>query len=252
VENVRELCVPALIIVLCIPFFLPLPCRADPVWSDDFDDLNYDGWTATNGTFTAADGTLRPDGVSNVWRIIRPSSVAYGTWSFDALGLVNIGAPGYNTMILFVTVIPVPENAYSGLGIVLGGRIARMSLCSVLSGEVSAEELRGNRYFPEGTNRLAWQHYDITRSSDGRICVYLNGTLVIDQTYVPMATSNYFSFVTSDAGARIDNIVVSDTVDIPPPRPQSQPFYMQPWFLAITGSIAIFAVVLVFLLRRKK
>ena len=34
-------------------------CKADVVWSDDFDDGDIDGWTIAQGNFSVEDGTLR-------------------------------------------------------------------------------------------------------------------------------------------------------------------------------------------------
>jgi len=49
----------------------------------------------------------------------------------------------------------------------------------------------------------------------------------------------------------LDNIIVSDTVDIEPPLPEA-PFYMQTWFLATVG-VAVVLVVMgaVWVLRGK-
>ncbi|MFX1560045.1 MAG: hypothetical protein ACFFBL_05620, partial [Promethearchaeota archaeon] len=53
-------------------------------WSDDFEDLGISDWTIEQGDFSVDDGTLRPNGTG--WnRISHPSTVAFGTWSFDLL-----------------------------------------------------------------------------------------------------------------------------------------------------------------------
>ena len=69
----------------------PQSAAAVPVWSDDFDNGNYNGWTVKTGTFSCADLTLAgtydstPEGDSmrfdnEIWI---NSTVSYGTWSFD-------------------------------------------------------------------------------------------------------------------------------------------------------------------------
>ena len=69
----------------------PQSAAAVPVWSDDFDNRNYNGWTVKTGTFSCADRTLAgtydstPEGNSmrfdnEIWI---NSTVSYGTWSFD-------------------------------------------------------------------------------------------------------------------------------------------------------------------------
>lgn len=73
--------------VLLLVAFIPIPAYAAEVWSDDFDDENYDGWTVTEGEFTCADGYLEVtehDVGWNAWSgIYHNSTVTSGTWSFD-------------------------------------------------------------------------------------------------------------------------------------------------------------------------
>jgi len=106
------------------------------------------------------------------------------------------------------------------------------------------------------------QHFDITRDSDGRICIYHNDTILID--YAPSSTSTPtseyfwlgFGLTTPWSGTplyygAIDNIIVSDTVDIT--TPPQLPFYEQTWFLATVGVVIIVVVVVIVIsLRRKK
>ena len=47
----KKIFVPITIILLCISMFMTVPCKASTVWSDNFDDGNYYGWTVMNGTF---------------------------------------------------------------------------------------------------------------------------------------------------------------------------------------------------------
>ncbi|MFW9967836.1 MAG: hypothetical protein ACFFEA_11855, partial [Candidatus Thorarchaeota archaeon] len=62
----------ATVFLLCWMGYFPLACEGAVVWSDDFNDLNYDGWTICdnstlyNGDYgfsgsnwTAADGYLQ-------------------------------------------------------------------------------------------------------------------------------------------------------------------------------------------------
>jgi len=258
---VRKLYILILTTVLCISLFVPLLCKADPVWSDNFDDLNYDGWTVTNGTFTAADGTLRPTGGSwDYYIIVHPSTVTTGTWSFDVTGLTEAYGPSYENRVLYMCVTPVPRNGWRAAGLLIGGSGPEIGAWASIDGEHDAVRLGEAWDFPSDASRLAWQHINITRGSDGRLCVYVNGTLVIDaagweQNLDLVTTSNYFCFATSQKDFAIDNIVVSDTVDIqpPPPKPAPTPFYLQPMFLGLAGLVVVGAVVLTVLyLRRRK
>jgi hypothetical protein len=240
----KKISISILIILLCISLFITFPCKAATVWSDDFNDGNYDGWTVMNGTFSVEDGKLKAGpGDYNV--IVCPSySPAYGTWSFDVLtksvgldmAIVFIG-----TYPIYYTVYPIPNQGFVIISSSMGGALL---LRKFLNGSTSTST-------PPGfyVSSSAWQHINITRNQDGRICIYDNGTLVRDVTdnsVIP--TSKYFAFY-SARGAIIDNIVVSDTVDIQPP---AAPFYTQTWFYAAVGVVAIVAVAIVVLLMRRK
>ena len=83
---------------------------------------------------------------------------------------------------------------------------------------------------------------------DGRTCVYLNGTLVID-VVDHVVRKSWFFMLTEVRDSAIDNIIVSNTIDIEPPSP---PFYMQTWFIATVFTVVAMAVVIVVLLMRKK
>jgi len=199
------------------------------VWSDNFDDGNYDGWTVQNGTFTVEDGVLKT-GPGNL-NIISCQSYgpSSGTWSFDLL------ATGW-TVVYFV------GNSQQDLVIVFTGQYYYVERINVVDNSYSSAKFPGKA--------SAWQHLNITRNLDGRICVYSNGTLVadyVDSTYVP--PPDFFEFYSTGGEAAIDNIVVSDTVDIQPP---SVPFYMQPWFIPSIAAVAVVIVVTVVLLMRKK
>jgi hypothetical protein len=235
---------------------MTFPCKAATVWSDDFNDGNYNGWYVTNGTFSAEDHTLRSIGAGGC--IIHPSSVTTGTWSFDILG-VN------DTTIGFIGNYPVPISGIKNLCIYKSSGFA-LDLIVAPQG-YSSGYIDTEYDFPSSTKSTGWQHIDATRSSDGRICVYINGTLVIDKVNTQFTTTSdldYFCVwlgVDPTAGfpsplpffgseGAIDNIVVSNTVDIQPP---AAPFYMQTWFLTTVGAVIVVVVVAaVFLIRRKK
>ena len=54
--------------------------QAEVVWSDDFNDGDYDGWGIQRGNWSADNNYLR---ISNEGDIYHPSAVSKGTWSFD-------------------------------------------------------------------------------------------------------------------------------------------------------------------------
>jgi len=220
--------------MLLVSLFITFPCKAEVVWSDNFDDGNYDGWYVTNGIFTAEDHTLKPVLGNNDYWISHMSTVDNGTWSFDAL--VGEGIVVWTTWDsnikngLFVAIFPSSDGTH-------------LRLFSFDNGNQS---MIGEYVLSSGAS--SWQHIDVTRDVDGRTCVYLNRTLYIDVVDHVVRKSQLFWYEPYER-ASIDNIVVSNTVDIEPP-PQS--FYTQPWFLATIGVVIVVAIVLVGLLKRRK
>jgi hypothetical protein len=226
----RKYSMPFLVILLCTTLFTSFPCKAAIVWSDNFNDGNYDGWTVLNGTFIVEDGILKTGpGDFNV--ISCPSyGPSTGTWSFDLL------ANGW-TVVYFV------GNSQQVLVIVFTGQYYYVQRINVVNNTYSSVTFPGKV--------SAWQHLNVTRNLDGRICVYNNGTLVVDYVdaiYVP--PQDFFELYSTGGEAAIDNIVVSDTVDIQPTV--SVPFYMQTWFLASVAVVAVVVVVIMVLLMRRK
>jgi len=219
-----------IIILLCVSLFVVFPGKAETVWSDNFDDGNYDGWTVVNGTFVVEDGVLKT-GPESFNVITCPSyGPSTGTWSFDLL------ANGW-TVVYFV------GNTQQDLIVLCTGQDYYVQRIDVVNGSYSSVKFSGKA--------SAWQHLNVTRNQDGRICVYNNGTLVadyVDSTYVP--PPDFFEFYCTGGEAAIDNIVVSDSVDIEPSV--SAPFYMQTWFLASVAAVIIVVIAIAVLYIRRK
>ena len=215
-------------------------CKAGVIWSDDFDNGNYDGWIVASGAFSAEDKTLRTVAGFSEYVLFYPSFVATGTWSFDVL-------VGTETDIFFMyTPLMNEQDEYEGIEILWFG--THLQLYS-FSSFYDAGSLRLGEYIFASTIP-GWRHLDVTRDSDGRICIYHNGTLILDLVDQATLTSSEFFIYLPSGAAAIDNVFVSNTIDIEPP-PQI-PFYMQIWFLEAVCAIALtVAVVIVFLGRRK-
>jgi len=211
------------------------------VWSDDFDDGNYQGWIVDSGIFSAEDGTLKPVSGDNYYAIIHLSSVASGTWSFDVL-------VGTETDILFMYTPSLNEEDQDQ-GMVIYWFGTHIRLYSISSFYDAGSERLGEYIFSSSIS--GWQHLDITRNSNGRTCIYHNGKLILDVVDSATITSSEYFIYEPTGEAAIDNIVVSNTVDIEPPPPI--PFYMQTWFLAIVAAVALAsAAALIFLRQRKR
>ncbi|WP_455363435.1 hypothetical protein [[Eubacterium] cellulosolvens] len=204
-------------------------CRADEVWSDDFNDGNYDGWkvygldfttdpsTQLVANYSAADGMLQdigPQPERTVWSYaIHNSSVTYGTWSFDAKA---VDTPSHHFYVRFMTTDPIVLNGYDlaiAVGRGLGSEPDRLiDREFALFKRVNNKAFRLGRYAVPG-GMAGWQHIDITRDKSGQFCVYINGTLRIKAMDIQHTTSKYFMFE-SQIGPALDNVLVSDTVDI--------------------------------------
>lgn len=212
-------CVLLTLNITLIGFFC-IPCKADIQWLDDFNDRNYDGWNVTD--CSAADGTLRateaPAYASHY------SDVALGTWSFDMEHLPwsestrpsgQLGLYMFNSIVYFMgnAIEDFPRSSYC---LVAGYSVTDEDWEPVYSirkslgvgGDIGAWPLLGSWDGQE----LGWQHFDITRTAEGRISVYHNETLVAQVVDNDVSSSEYFIFF-SYRGRALDNVIVSDTID---------------------------------------
>jgi hypothetical protein len=70
-----------------------------------------------------------------------------------------------------------------------------------------------------GMKRKEWHHVDVTRDEEGRIRLYVDGDLGIDVVDSRVTESYYFGIMLEYSfrgKSYIDNIVVSDTIDVHP------------------------------------
>jgi hypothetical protein len=206
-----------LVLVILVTSFGPVPVSADVVWSDDFNDGNYDGWTIYGynftffpptpavGSFSAADYTLKATGpVYNY--AAHPSSVAYGTWSFS----VHVAHTPMDYLIIFFLV--------SDFSQFLSG-ITGYSMIVYMDGTF---ELKRHDGMPPVATIASYdapgelsglQDIRVTRSDSGQFRVSINGTVQIEEEDSTYTTADDFCFA-AESGPAIDNVVVSDTIDV--------------------------------------
>ena len=212
--------------------FGPVPTSAAVIWSDDFNDGNYDGWTISginvtsypppswvitelDGNFTIENGMLKAHGPEWNWAK-HSSNIAYGTWSFDIHAVDSSLAHFYVTfMTMDGEAILGPSDGYAFMvathsdrpGGFTGFRLYRYNdlMWSPAFGEYRTSRGPAGGY-----------HVDITRNLAGEFNVWINGTLRMSGQDTLHTTSESFLFNTP-AGSSIDNVVVSDTVDFEPP-----------------------------------
>jgi hypothetical protein len=249
--------------LICWMGYCPLACEGTVVWSDDFNDGDYDGWTICDNTasfngsygfsgsnWSAANNYLQLD--HEYWGIItHPSSVAYGTWSFDLKANETQVGLGTGVEVVFIS-----NNA-----VLTSDDYGNDSICCWLHFHVFSHEEPYNytislgRRIGENVTTIdsytkvpvaGWQHFDVTRNTTGWFSVYLNDSPIpiMEGEETEIDTSELFWLWFED-WQMIDNIVVDDEI-LPPTEPPD-------WLtIGIIGASAVVIIaVLVIILRRR-
>ncbi|MHA2081717.1 MAG: hypothetical protein ACW99H_11290 [Candidatus Thorarchaeota archaeon] len=217
----------AIIFLLCWMGYSPIACRSTVVWSDDFNDGNYDGWTICanellyggdygfNGSqWSAANNYLQLDH-EELGIITHPSDVAYGTWSFDFnANESHIGsAAGINIIstdeVLWTDTDGWDDPERTGIWIFFEVYVEKdlWSLRKLYDGEVTTIDYEVLEHV------VGWHHIDVTRNTTGWFSVYHNGSPIpiMEGQDTDITTSELFWLWFED-WQMIDNIVVDDEV----------------------------------------
>jgi hypothetical protein len=232
------------------------------VWSDDFDDGNYDGWTICENpevnppsNWTAADNCLQID-QEDSGSIGHPSSEAYGTWSFDIKADENVVESGSGASIAIISndinnltsVVESEDWECYWLGFRAfvtseGGRAFSFRLNTWIGGDWDTIDSSETR-----VSIGDWHHIDVIRNSTGSFSVYLNGSLVMEGVHTELTTSELF-VVSLNSWVMIDNVVVNNE-PIPPPTPTTPtPVDWLPIGIGV-AAVVIVVVLVIFLKRR--
>jgi len=222
--------------------YSPLACEGTVVWSDDFNDGNYNGWTinenpalGTGSNWSAANHYLEFN-QSGYGVISHPSSVVYGTWSFDV-------KPHESSF----TEVPFISNNVSELAdindwvgywinfaasadnIILSLRKNSGGVMAIVDSYDTPIPISG------------WHHIEVTRTTAGLFSVSRNGSLIMQGVDTEIDTSVMFAVYAENSQA-IDNIVVDDQFPI-----------SIDWVLIIEIAVLAVAivVVLVIILKRR-
>ncbi len=228
----RSVCSKYLMIGLCLlslsPFIKMPICKAEVVWSEDFDDGDIDGWTIVQGNFSVEDGTLRSIveefHYAERWFLsvmYHPSTIAVGTWSFDFM----FDSPSESPVIV-VDFMSQTQHQYLGTsrGNNYGFYVGNEYPAQVVLYQDAHFQGPGGSFVERhttfsGTERQKWHHIDITRDEEGRLRVYIDGDLGIDVVDKAYSESSFLGVMLEHSrrgDAVIDNIVVSDTIDVEP------------------------------------
>jgi hypothetical protein len=190
--------------------FLPLHASAAIVWSDNFDDGNYDGWTVIQQTYDVVDGVLVSTQDIRQCALIHHDSVidyGNGTWTID---IVN---PGLGLWVGLLTDTP----GSSGMNYHL----------SVFDQSIELTKRTPEGGWPPDT-LASWispkplddstTNFIVTLTDDNsgfwRFDIFVNGTHRISQEVFEVDFDwAYFNIRAYDDGIGFDNITVSNTID---------------------------------------
>jgi len=188
--------------------------QAEVVWSDDFNDGNFDGWTIELGEWTVTNETLQgqdPDPERPYCALFKPSTVAYGTWSLDirlqrfkdlyVSFIDNNSTFGEFGYYYELKIEPHSDFTYF---ILYKNEGSHFDSYEALYSHVVYEVLDG-----------AWHHVDITRELNGKFSVYLDSELLFEIVDTNIVTSEEFWILSQQYGALIDNIVIKNVVEVP-------------------------------------
>jgi hypothetical protein len=235
------------------------------VWSDDFSDGDYDGWTVHNGTWSASSNALiatNGEGQHNLSNIYFPSNVNYGNFSFDFFQDSTVSGHYY----VFVHGNDMREtgvlNVLPYFGIVLQFFDSAISIIrsynnqgTTLEGYTHTESFDG------------WYQIDMIVMSNHSIHVYLDKELVIETTSLTVFDeSECFMVIAPDNGG-IDNVVVdaedvttgtdtsetTDTTTDPsttPTQPETPLFDSTTVLIIAAGGIGVVIIAIVILKKR--
>jgi len=245
---------------------------ATVVWSDDFNDGNYDGWTIcnntelsdgeyglTNSNWSAANNYLQVDH-EDLGVITHPSDVAYGTWSFDFRANESQVNEGQTATIEFIANNEILTTddwndtvAYYIRYLVFPGPEENKNFTLQLrKGYYGVLTTIDSYMTPIVTG---WHHIDVTRNTTGWFIVYLNGSPVLEGEDTDIDTCELF-YLWFEKGQMIDNIVVDDEVIPPPtttptPTPTTPP-PIDPVLIAVGGGVAVAVIVIAIVVLRRR
>ncbi|UCH04348.1 MAG: hypothetical protein JSW05_12385 [Candidatus Thorarchaeota archaeon] len=240
------------IFLICFIGLGPLPCAADLIWSDNFNDGDFDGWTPKVGLFTAENYMLEPTG--SLGAASHTSTNTSGTWSFsvkrtDATEMTFVGFMG----TLPVGGIPggIPKTGY---GILFQGASYKLVEVADFNPQhsVIATYSVGSALDMEG-----WHHINVTRSQQGTFNVFINGTWRMVGTDTSVDTSDVFVFISGHGKSALDTVVVDDdilttritTTDTTGADSQGG-FPIELLAIGIGGAVVVIIIALVFIKRK--
>lgn len=218
-KNLRVLSKVITVLVLSILIQALPTAKAATIWSDNFDDGDYQDWTLLAGTVSASEYNLRATGFGAAV-VYRNSSTVTGTWSFD----LDMTDDPDDAQVCFITKYISGKYVRDNYLVENNANYDGFRLLRWIWTGSSMSHLILDEYDVIG-GLTGWYHFDITRDGSGRMYVYINETLAMQAVDTTHDTSSCFVFNVptgpSGTGPAIDNVIVSDTVDISPPTTET-------------------------------
>jgi len=255
-------------VVLCISIY-PASVNATVVWSDDFNDGDYNGWTICdnstllgggwgfNGsTWDATNYYLEVTDAPDTWGIIsHPSDVANGTWSFDFKDDDFQSRAADTAMVVFMS-----GNFYDWDDFYEDANFYWIDF-DVYSSEnytVGLKKRSGSVITPIASADVpaaGWHNFDVTRNTTGEFKVYHNGAPIMEGLDTEFNTSDQF-WLWFKTEIMIDNVLVDDELNprhFPTTTTTTPNGTEPPWDLILIASgvaVVVIALVVVVVKRR--
>ena len=240
---------------------------ATVVWSDNFDDGNYDGWTVEAGAFSVTNGALMSeDSVDDYDTIWNSSSTTVGTWNFSLYHESN-GASHWIMFMVNGTPGTLESPTLYGYGIEFDSSDSPPKATIRLIKQIGVGSLSRfplGVYVPDYDFGGTWTDFAVSRNSTGGFNVWINGTHTFESVNTDHDYSEMFVYYTHGlAGGGLDNIVVSDDPLSPPvsttptttpsetPTTPGEPTPIDPMLLAIAGVGVVVVILAVVCLKRR-
>ncbi len=232
----------------------PSSCYATEIWSDDFDDGDFDDWTPRyyggDPVWNASENRLKLD-QEHIGIITYDSAVTTGTWSVDIQTCETAEMAEANDIVVYFMVDGIPT---SEAGMDWMGYGFQMSPSTVGSESVHTFSIRKKSAEMDSATRALvldsyngepvgrrWYHIVVTRTSNGQITAFLNGTQILQAVDTDYNSSEYFALVGTQFQC-FDNVIVDDQ-----PLPVGPPLEI---LVLGTGVVAILVVAVVVMKRR--
>ena len=237
------------------------------VWSDDFDDGNYNGWTVAQGAFSVTDFALRSESTGDSYNTIsHPSTTTVGTWNFS---YYHDAGTDSQFLILFMANGTTNPFLLDGYGIEIVGSLDIPSI-RLLTEEKDLGQVYLDILVPAEDFQGTWTNFAVSRNSTGGLNVWINGSHTFEVVNNDFDYSETFVFSSYSSsvgveGGRLDNIIVSDQPLSPPttsepaetttpsetPTGPGTPDPINPMLLAIAGAGVVIVIVAIVCMKRK-